>query len=141
MSTSERYTVVVTPLAEKYYLKNFHKRYRKNFTTPWQAFLFMLGKFDLLTTRAGTNFITTDHDGGVAIYKCEFKVLPNESAKASGNRCIVARHQKDKTVKVLLVYSKNNIAGNSETAWWKGFVKDNYLEYSELLGGLTKKLA
>ncbi len=91
----------------------------------------MLQKFELMTERDGTDPIT-DKTKDVVIYKTEFKVPPEKSAKTSGNRCIVALYRGKNELKILLVYCKNNIKGGNETVWWKGVVKKNYPIYRKL---------
>jgi len=82
--------------------------------------------------RNGTSPIS-DLDNDIVIYKCEFKILPSESAKTSGNRCIVAQHKVKNQIKILLVYCKNDIQSSNETIWWKKLVANYYTEYSDTL--------
>ncbi len=131
MSTNY-YDVSTESVAEKLYLKSLRKKYKSSFNTPWSAFILMLRKFDLMIDRSVTSSIS-DLDSDIVIYKCEFKILPSESAKASGNRCIVAQYKTKKEVKILLVYCKNDIRGNNETVWWKKMIQTNYIEYKEIL--------
>jgi hypothetical protein len=83
----------------------------------------------LLTDKADTVV-----DGGdVKIIKTEFRVMgTKESAKSSGNRCIVAWHQKELLVFILLVYSKTDLSGHNETAEWQNIIKTNYPKYKDL---------
>lgn len=127
-----KYSVSVEDFAEKYYLKKFRKKYNKSFDVPWNAFLLLLQKFDLLLKRDGTNAIS-DKSKNIVICKSEFKILPNESAKSSGNRCILAQNKEKMGIKILLVYCKDDIQGNSETTWWKNIIKNNYPKYKNLL--------
>jgi len=129
---STKYEVTIEKFAEKHYLKNFHKKYKKFFDIPWGAFIFMLQRFDLMLERDGTNHIS-DLNEEIVIYKTEFKITPKESAKSSGNRCIIAQSKEKKDIKILLVYCKNDIQGNSETVWWKSLVKKNYPDYKDIL--------
>jgi len=131
MSTNQ-YDVSVESVAEKLFLKSFRKRYKKSFNAPWTAFFWMLKRFDLLSKRDGTSAIS-DLANEVVIYKSEFKILPSESAKSSGNRCIVAQDKVKNEVKILLVYCKNDIQGSNETVWWKKVVTSHYSEYVDIL--------
>jgi hypothetical protein len=129
---SIKYVAHTEEFAQRYYLKSFRKRYSKAFDIPWSAFELMLSKFDLFLERADTHVIS-DPAKGIRICKVGFKILPKESVKSSGNRCIVV-HDKDKReIKILLVYCKNDIQGKNETIWWKQIIKKNYPKYSELL--------
>jgi hypothetical protein len=71
---------------------------------------------------------------GVKICKTEFKISgSHDSRHGSGNRCIVAVHENDRIVRVLLVYHKNDLGNGNETARWKRIIKDNYPEYQSML--------
>ena len=129
---SIKYTVKIEAFAESHYLKKISKKYKKSFLLPWSAFMLMLQKFDLMLERDNTNVIVNISDN-IAICKTEFKIMPNESTKSSGNRCIVAQDKTKQEIKILLVYHKGDIQGNKETGWWKQFIKDNYKEYKEYL--------
>ncbi len=130
---SIKYSVQITHFAEKHHLKRLQKKkYKRAFNIPWYYFLVMLQKFDLLLEKKRMKTISgTEND--IVICKTEFKILPRESAKSSGNRCIVAWHKSDKEVRVLLVYDKSDIKGPHESVWWKKIIKENYTEYQDLL--------
>jgi hypothetical protein len=70
---------------------------------------------------------------GIQIIKMEFRVNgTKESAKTSGNRCVVAWNIENQTVAGLLIYSKTDIPIRNETAAWKSLIRKNYPEYSNL---------
>jgi len=67
------------------------------------------------------------------IVKMDFKIAgSNVSAKSSGNRVIAAVDTKQKMVKILLVYSKNDIGPPRETDKWKNIVAENYEEFKSI---------
>ena len=67
-------------------------------------------------------------------YKTKFKVAgTQESAKTSGNRCIVAWNQSKQFVSVLLVYTKTDLSGTNETAEWIRIIKNNYPSYKDIV--------
>jgi hypothetical protein len=129
---STNHTVHIEVFAERHYLRGFRKRYKSEFDIPWRAFMLMLQKFELILDRAGAHKISNPTKD-IVICKLEFKVLPNESAKVSGNRCIVAHNKQKAVIKVLMVYCKNDVRGNNETVWWTQIIKKNYPEYVDLL--------
>ncbi len=129
---SIKYVVTIEKFAEKHYLKNFRKKYKKSFDVPWSAFVFMLQKIDLMLERDGNNEIS-DPNKKIVICKTEFKIATKESAKSSGNRCIIVQDKEKKEVKILLVYCKNDIQNNNETVWWKNIIKENYSAYKDIL--------
>ena len=123
--------VEVTDFAKKKYLKSFYKEKKNVFQRLWFAFDFMLRKPEQLLKKKDNEVI---HDNGnVAICKCYFKSELKKSAKSSGGRVIIAWHREDKLVRVLLAYGKKHIRGGHETVWWEGVVKQNFVEYKELL--------
>lgn len=77
--------------------------------------------------------VISDLSKTIIIYKVEFKILANESAKTSGNRCVVAIDKNKCQARVLLVYSKNDIEGKNETVWWKTKIKRNFSDLKNLL--------
>lgn len=127
------YSVQIEEFAERHFIKSFKKKYNNHWDVTLRAIVFELERIDnlLLTARADTIV-----DGGdVKIIKTEFKIAgSSESAKTSGNRCIVAWREKDRRVSVLLVYGKTDLSsGNKETDEWKRMIRDNYPEYRDLL--------
>jgi hypothetical protein len=106
------YDVQIESFAETHFIKSFQR-------------LDML----LLTDKAET----ISDVSNIKIIKTKFKVhKTNDSAKTSGNRCIVAVHKDINKVCVLLVYGKTDLSGNNETAQWKRLLKENYVEYAKL---------
>lgn len=129
---SIKYTVKIEAFAESHYLKKIQKRYKKSFLVPWSAFLLMLQRFDLMLQRDSTNPIV-NIDEHTTICKTEFKIMPKESTKSSGNRCIVLQDREKQEIKILLVYHKGDVKGANETNWWKKVIKDSYKEYKDYL--------
>ena len=83
----------------------------------------------ILTSRAET----VCDAGDILIIKTKFRVAgTQESAKTSGNRCIVAWHKQQQSVSVLLVYTKTDLSGHNETAEWQQIIKNNYPAYKHL---------
>lgn len=129
---STNYTVIVEEYAERHYIKGFEKKYKKAWPVTRRAILEELKRIDSLAETSIAETICDSVD--VKIYKTEFRVAgTNVSRKKSGNRCIVAAHKKTNTVRVLLVYNKNDLEGPNETATWKRVIKENYPEYRDLL--------
>ncbi len=129
---SDNNSVQIEKFAESHFVKKFEKKYKQYWGVTLQAITAELERIDalLLTDKAET---ICDVDG-IKIIKTKFRVVgTKESAKTSGNRCIVAWHDKKQFVSVLLVYSKTDINSHNETATWKNLVKETYPEYSHLL--------
>ena len=60
------------------------------------------------------------------LVKRDFKVLPNESARNAGNRCIFLLDSKKKRIDILLVYHKDHLGKGNETNEWKRIIKKSY---------------
>lgn len=126
------YTVEIEDFAERHFIKKFRKKYKHDWDRTEEAIRAMYARIDNLIEKKRANTISDVN--GIRIIKSEFSVVgTNISPKASGNRCIAACVVEAKTVKILLVYSKNDLPGHNETATWKKLVAENYPEYVSLL--------
>lgn len=126
------YSVQIGGFAERHFIKNFQKKYQGSWDVTLVAVQAQLSRIDtlLLTDKAETII----DKGDTRIIKTEFRVAgTKESAKSSGNRCIVAWHPKDLLVVILLVYTKTDLSGRNETAEWQKIIKTNYPQYKDLL--------
>jgi len=125
------YSVQIEKYAERHFIKSFEKKYVAHWDVTLRAIVAELERVDMLinTSRAET---ICDVDG-IKIIKTEFRVdRTKESAKTSGNRCIVAWNEEKRSVSILLVYSKTDIASRNETAEWQRLIRENYSEYRHL---------
>ncbi len=126
------YSVQVEAFAKRHFIKRFEKKYRKYWNVTLLAITAEFERIDnlLLTDKAD---IIIDSNN-VKIIKTEFRVAgTEESAKKSGNRVIIAWHEKDKFVYILLVYGKTDLSSNNkETDEWKRIIKNNYPQYKHL---------
>lgn len=129
---SINYSVKIEDFAERHYIKNFSKKYKGAWDVTWRAIIEEFKRAEsLFKTSIAETIINA---GNIKIIKTEFRVAgTKESRKSSGNRCIAAIHNDKRIVCVLLVYHKNDIGDRNETARWKQIIKDNYLQYRNLL--------
>ena len=124
--------VHIEKFAESHFIKNFQKKYKSHWDFTLRAITSEFERIDnlLLTDRAET----ISDLGTIKIIKTKFRVSgTKESAKTSGNRCIVAWNSDKQSVFVLLVYDKTDLSGSHETAEWKKIIKDNYSAYKNIL--------
>ena len=128
---STKYSVQVEDFAERHFIKNFKKKYKKAWEITLRAIIEEFKRVDsLLKTSIAETIIIS---GNIKIVKAQFKIAgTNQSKKTSGNRCIVAVHRDKSTVYVLLVYHKNDLGPGNETAQWKKMIKENYNQYKDL---------
>lgn len=130
---SINYAVVVEKYAERHFIANFKKKYKRAWDVTWAAIHEELKRVDILidSTKVAEVIATAKE---IRIVKTEFRVHgTQESRHASGNRCIAAIHNATATVHVLLIYNKNDLSDGNETAQWKALVKENYREYVGVL--------
>lgn len=126
------YSVRIEHFAERHFIKLFRKKYKSHWDVTLRAIIAELERVDTLLLTDRAEIISSR--GGVKIIKTKFKVVKsNESATASGNRCIVAWYPDKHFVSVLLVYSKTDLSGSNETASWKRIIKDTYPEFRDIL--------
>jgi len=126
------YSVQIERFAERHFIKSFEKKHKAHWGVTLRAIIAELERIDtlLLTERADT---ICDDSHGIKIIKTKFRVVgTKESAKTSGNRCIVAWHKEKQFVSILLMYGKTDLSGHNETAEWQNMVKNNYPEYKHL---------
>lgn len=125
-------SVQIESFAESHFVKLFKKKYKDHWDRTLESVKEGLERIDILLA---TDKAETICDAGtIKIIKTKFRIDGSkESAKTSGNRCIVAWHVERQHVSVLLVYSKTDIISRVETATWKKLVKDNYPEYKHIL--------
>lgn len=119
------FSVTIEDFAERHFIKSFQKKYQGKWDMTRRAIIAEFERIDnlLLTDRAE---IISDA-GGIQIIKTKFRIAgTKESAKSSGNRCIVVLHKEQRAVAVLLVYNKTHLSGKNETAEWKALIKEAY---------------
>ncbi len=67
--------------------------------------------------------------GGLKLVKLDFAVEGTRvSPKSAGNRCILVVDEDIRSVRVLMIYSKNDISEPNETAKWKAVIKAEFPE-------------
>lgn len=129
-----KYQVVFLPFTERHYIKSFAKKYQGTWSKTLKALTIEFTFVQFLFEKNIAEIICASADNGVKICKTEFKILGTRvSRHGSGCRCVIAIHESAKLVNVLLVYSKGDVGGKKETAWWKNLVKDTYSEYRDIL--------
>ena len=126
------YTVVFEDFTERHFIKTFAKKYKSAWDSTLKGIITEFTFFDLLFLKNTAETIVDTKN--IKICKTEFRIQgTNESRHSSGNRCIVAVHKNINKVVVLLIYHKNDLGSNKETAEWKNLVKQNYPEYKDIL--------
>jgi hypothetical protein len=137
MSTNGGYSVFIEKFVDRHFIRNFAKKYKgKQWDITMVAIREILSRFDNIAP----NNISADSKLDIIcpchnylLIKLDFKIAgSNVSAKSSGNRVIAAVDTANKVVKILIIYSKNDVGPPNETAKWKKMVAENYFEFKDL---------
>lgn len=126
-----KYNVVFEEYTKRHFIKNFEKKYKSKWNKTQDDIIFVCEHIEnmLLTKRA--DLISVSENS--RLVKLDFAIFGLKvSPKSSGNRCILFLDDEIKIVKVLLVYSKNDISTNNETQAWKNIIKSQYPELAEI---------
>ena len=122
-----KYNVVFEEYTKRHFIKNFEKKYKSKWNKTQDDIIFVCEHIEnmLLTKRADLISVAENS----RLVKLDFAIFGLKvSPKSSGNRCILFLDDEIKIVKVLLVYSKNDISTNNETQTWKNIIKSQYPE-------------
>jgi hypothetical protein len=123
-------TVKIESFAQTHFIRLFEKKYKHHWDVTLDAITSGLERIDALLKTDKASMICEWN--GIKIIKTEFRVVgTKESAKTSGNRCIVAWNIEKQLVSILLLYGKTDIQKHNETAFWKKLIKENYPEYKD----------
>lgn len=136
MSTNG-YSIFIEDFADRHFIRSFAKKYKgKQWDITLIAIKEILSRYDNIAPKN----ISTDSKldiicpcSGYMFVKLDFRIAgSNVSAKSSGNRVVAAVDMVNKIIKILLVYSKNDIGPPNETAKWKKMISNYYPEFRDL---------
>jgi hypothetical protein len=125
------YRVTFEPFTERHYVKKFQKEYKDKWLITERAIIAVCERIDNMLQYNRADLISIS--GYYKLVKLDFAVAgTNTSPKSSGNRCILLVEEDTREVKILLVYSKNEISPPNETQKWKSVIKGEYKENGKL---------
>ena len=125
------YRVQFEPFTKRHYVKKFQKEYKDKWFVTERIIIAVCERIDNMLQYSRADIISTA--GCYKLVKLDFAVEGTRiSPKASGNRCILFVDEDTRAVKILLVYSKNNISPPNETQKWRNIVKNEYGEIATL---------
>jgi len=116
---------------KRHYIKTFRKKYKESWPPTEIAIIDACARIDnmLLYNRADCISVLENYQ----LVKLDFSVEGTHiSPKASGNRCILFVDSVARLVRILLVYSKNQISEPNETQKWKNIIKHEYKEIAKI---------
>ena len=120
-----KYKVIFEEFTKRHFIKSFEKKYKSAWRKTESDIEFVCEHIQnmLLTKRA--DLISTVNN--YRLVKLDFAIFGLKiSPKASGNRCILCVDDNLGVVRILMVYSKNNIATRNETQEWKRIIKEAF---------------
>lgn len=126
-----KYKVVFEDYSKRHFIKNFEKKYKLQWAKTQDDIIFVCEHVEnmLLTKRADLISVADNY----RLVKLDFAIFGLKiSPKSSGNRCIFLLDDDMRTVKVLLVYSKNDISTHNETQEWKNIIRNQYPSVGEI---------
>jgi len=125
------YRVEFEPFTERHYVKNFKKAYKEKGLLTELTIIEVCQRIDNMLRYNRADLIASMDE--YKLVKLDFAVDGTKvSPKASGNRCILLVNEDFRLVKILLVYSKNEISSPNETQKWKKLIKSEYKEFGEV---------
>jgi len=126
-----RYNVEFEPFTERHYIKKFRKSYKEKWPPTELAINDACERIDNMLLYSRADLIVTS--GSYQLVKLDFAVEGTQmSPKSSGNRCVLVVDNAARLVRVLLVYSKNEVSGPNETQKWRKIIKENYEDVSRI---------
>jgi hypothetical protein len=125
------YRVEFEPFTERHYVKKFKKDYKDKWLATERTIIAVCERIDNMLLYSRADLISVS--GCYKLVKLDFAVEGTRiSPKSSGNRCILLVNEDTRLVKILLIYSKNEISSPNETQKWKNIIKDEYGEIAKL---------
>lgn len=122
---AQNYSVEFEVLTERHYIKTFAKKYKGAWADTLKDIEEVCKRIDAVLEYRRADLISIT--GQYKLVKLDFAVEGTRiSPKSSGNRCILAVDEDIRKVRILLVYSKNDISEPNETAKWKALVKAHF---------------
>ena len=128
---AQNYNVEFDKFCDRHYLKSFAKKYKSAWPGTVQAIEDVCKRIDAMLEYNRADLIASN--GQFKLVKLDFSVEGTRiSPKSSGNRCILAIDEDIRLVRILVVYSKNDISSPNETSKWKTIVKEQFSELAIL---------
>ena len=125
------YRVQFEPFTELHDIKQFHKAYKDKWLATERTIIAVCERIDNMLQYNRADLISVS--GCNKLVKLDFAVEGTRmSPKTSGNRCVLFVDEDTRAVKILLVYSKNEISPPNETQKWKNFIKNEYGDIAKL---------
>jgi hypothetical protein len=121
------YQVVVTPYAQRHFIKRYEKKYKKSWLVTLDALKAQCSHIESMVWNSRIpSPIHATADNQHWILKHSFAVAGlGESPRGSGNRAILYANREEKLVHLLLVYHKTDLGDGNETTQWHSHIKES----------------
>ena len=117
-----KYKVIFEEFTKRHFIKTFEKKYKSAWPRTQSDIEFVCEHIQNVLLTKHADLISTANN--YRLVKLDFAIFGIKvSPKASGNRCILCVDDSLGVVRVLMVYSKNDIATKNETQEWKRTIK------------------
>lgn len=132
METSN-YGVEFDAFTARHYVKAFEKNYKSHWYKTHEDIVDVCRRIDIMLRLQRADLI--GENGVHKLVKLDFSVEGTKlSPKTSGNRCILHVDEELRVVRVLLVYSKNDICEPNETVKWKTLIRGHFPDVRDIFG-------
>jgi len=127
----QNYSVSFDSFVDRHFTKDFAKKYKSNWDKTRVTIEEVCKRIDNMLECQRADLIKSIDC--YKLVKLDFAVEGTKlSPKSAGNRCILVANEETRSVKILLVYSKNHISSPNETVKWEKIIKDNFANYAEI---------
>lgn len=128
---AQNYNVEFDEFCGRHYIKSFAKKYKSAWPGTRQAIEDVCKRIDAVLEYQRADLIAAS--GQFKLVKLDFAVEGTRiSPKSSGNRCILVVDEDIRLVRVILIYSKNDISPPNETSKWKAVVKAQFSDIAQI---------
>ena len=126
------YDVTFEDFTERHYIKKFKKQYKDKWRLTELAITAVCQRIDNMLRYNRADLISEVEE--YQLVKLDFAIEGTQmSPKKSGNRCILfVDNGASRKVRILLVYSKNEISEPNETQKWKAIIKSEFEEIADI---------
>ena len=127
MEQAGNYRVQWEDYTERYYAKVFEKKHKSKWALTVRDITAVCERIDNMLQYNRADVISIKEN--YKLVKLDFAIDGSRiSPKTSGNRCILFIDENIRLVRILLVYSKNEICAPNETQKWKAAIKKQFPE-------------
>ncbi len=125
------YRVQWEDYTERHYVKAFRKDHKNRWAPTVCTITTVCERIDNMLQYNRADLICAKD--GYKLVKLDFAIDGSHlSPKSSGNRCILFIDEEVRLVKILLIYSKNEISTPNETQKWKAVIKKQFPEIGNM---------